>query len=347
MLYATTRSNSHVETTYRAIHMDRCSDGGFFVPFRLPQIEAEQIKDMRDCSFGDNVAKVLNIFFSCNLTGLDVDFAIGRSPLKFTGIPHKILIAEAWHCGENRFEYIVKSLFSRISTGENAIAPTNWVQIAVRIAVIFGAYGMLLSSGQVDMRVPLDIAVTTGDFSNVMAAWYARQMGLPLGNIICGCNANGAVWDLLHLGEMSTNTIATKTNTPLSDVAIPDNLERLVDHALGKDAVQVYLDKCRTGQIYSLDEEELEKIREGMFASVISDSRVSNIIHSVFRSNRHILGPYDAVSYGSLLDYRAKIGESRQAMLLSERSPVCDCEMVARSMSVSVEDVLRIVSIGE
>lgn len=347
MLYATTRSNSHVETTHRAIHMDRCGDGGFFVPFQIPQLDLEQIKAMAKRSFGENVAEILNLFFSCNLTGWDVDFLIGRNPVQLGNIPHKLFIAEAWHCADNRFAYIVKALSQRLCGDQQVSEPTNWVRVAVHIAVIFATYGMLLANRQVDIYMPLDIAVTSGEFVAPMAAWYARQMGLPLGNIICGSNANGAVWDLLHRGEMSTGVICIKTNTPLADVAVPDNLERLVHGALGKDAVRSYLDKCRTGQVYSLTEEDLEKLREGMFASVVSDSRVKSIIHSMFRTNRHILGPYDALAYGSLLDYRATTGESRYALLLSTRSPVCDCELVAESMNVSVDEVLRIVSIGE
>lgn len=347
MLYATTRSNSHVETTHRAIHMDRCGDGGYFVPFQLPQLDLEQIKAMAKQSFGENAAGILNLFFSCNLTGWDVDFLVGRNPVQLGAIPHKIYIAQAWHCADNRFEYIVKSLSQRLCGDQQVNEPTNWVRVAVHIATIFATYGMLLANHRADVCTPMDIAVSSGDFVAPMAAWYARQMGLPLGNIICGTNANGAVWDLLHRGLMSTAPACIKTNTPLADVAVPDNLERLVHAALGKDAVKVYLDMCRTGQAYALTEEKLEKLRNGMFASVVSDSRVKSIIHSVFRTNRYILGPYDALAYGSLLDYRATTGESRPALLLSTRSPVCDCELVAQSMNVSVDEVLRRVSIGE
>lgn len=346
MLYATTRSNSHVETTYRAIHLDRCNDGGFFVPFRLPQLDPEEISAMKDRSFGQNMADILNLFFSCNLTGWDVDFEIGRSPVQFHTIPHRILIAETWHCRDNRFDHVVKTLFRRICGEEALSVPTNWVIIAVRIAAIFASYGTLLATGQVDTHTQLDIAVTTGDFSAPMAAWYAREMGLPLGTIVCGCNGNGTVWDLLHRGEMSTGTICVKSNTPEADVAIPDNLERLIDGTLGKDYVHSYLDKCRTGQLYSLTEADLERLRRGMFASVISDSRVNNIIHSVFRTNGYVFGPYAALAYGSLMDYRAKTSQSRPALLLSEKSPVCDCELVAKSMNVSVDEALRIISIG-
>ena len=347
MLYATTRSNSHVETTYRAIHLERCSDGGLFVPFHLPQVEMEQIKQMREHSFGENMAMILNLFFSRNLAGLDVDFAVGRSPVKFTAIPHRITIAEAWHCSENRFDHIVNAL-CRLLCGEEPVkVPTNWVQIAVRIATLFASYGQMLAANQVDLYSPLDISVISGDLSFPMAAWYARKMGLPIGNIICGCNANGGVWDLVHRGMVATNMTAVSTNTPLADVAIPENLERLVAATLGKEGVRIYLDKCRTGQMYNLLEEDAEKLRDGMFVSVISDSRVQTIIHSVYRTGGYILNPYAAVAYGSLLDYRAKTGESRQALLISQRSPVCDSELVAQSMNISVDEVLRRVSIGE
>lgn len=347
MLYATTRSNSHVETTYRAIHLERCSDGGLFVPFRLPQVEPDQIRQMREHSFGENMAYILNIFFSCNLSGADVDFAIGRNPVTFKVIPHRIVIAEAWHCSENRYDHIVNAISCLICGMEQVKVPANWVQIAVRIATMFASYGQMLAANQVDAYGPLDISVISGDFSFPMAGWYARKMGLPIGNIICGCNANGAVWDLVHRGMMATNITAVTTNTPLADFAIPENLERLVAATLGKEGVRTYLDKCRTGQMYTLSEEAGEALREGLFVSVISDSRVQTMIHNVYRTGGYILNPYAAVAYGSLLDYRAKTGESRQALLISQRSPVCDSELVAQSMNLSVDEVLRRVSIGE
>ena len=256
MLYATTRSNSHVETTYRAVHMDRCKDGGFFVPFRVPQLEMEQIKALAKRPFGENMANLLNLFFSCGLTAWDVDFILGRNPVKICSVPHRIFIAEAWHCGDNRFDRGIDALSSRICGEEQVSQPTNWVRIAVHIAAIFATYGLLLAEGRTDVYTPMDIAVPTGDFTAAIAARYARAMGLPLGNIVCGCNANGGVWDLLHRGELNTNAVAVKTNTPLADVAVPENLERLVDITLGKEAVRVYLDKCRTGSMYTLTEEQ-------------------------------------------------------------------------------------------
>lgn len=340
MLYATTRSNSHVETTYRALHLERCSDGGLFIPFRMPQIEKEQIAAMKDRTFGENAAQILNIFFGCNMNGLDVDFATGRNLVQLQAIPHRIVIAEAWHCSSGKFDQVVQTLFQRICGDDAPAEITNWAKIGIRIAILFATYGALMSAEMVDVQMPLDIAVPTGDFTVPMAAWYARQMGLPLGNIICGCNANGAVWDLIHRGILSTNQVCVNTNTPDMDMALPVNLERLMEATLGKEYVHVYLDKCRMGQQLTLKPEQTELLRSGLFASVISDSRVTSVIHNTYRTNGYVFGPYAALTYGSLLDYRAKTSESRQALLWSERSPVCDCQIVAKSMDTNEAAVI-------
>ena len=176
MLYTTTRNKNDIETAYKAIHLDCSGDGGLFLPFRLPQYTKEEILALSNRTFGQNVADVLNGFFSCNLTGWDVEFAVGRIPVKIDTISHKILIAECWHNSLWRFDRMVQTLSDRLRSENAGAAATNWVNIAVRVAVLFGVYGMLLANQQADAHTPLDIAVTSGDFAAPMAAWYARQM---------------------------------------------------------------------------------------------------------------------------------------------------------------------------
>ena len=341
MLYATTRNKNDVETAYRAIHLDCNADGGLFVPLRFPQYTQEQIAAMAERTFGQNVADVLNAFFSCNLTGWDVEFAVGRIPVKINMIPHRILIAECWHNSQWRFDRVVQMLSDRLRTENAGVVASNWVNVAVRIAVLFGIYGILLNSDQIDGKTALDVAVTAGDFASPMAAWYAREMGLPIGGIVCGCNANGAAWDLLHRGEMSTGGVAVKTATKDADIVVPRNLERLIGAVMGPDEVNKFVDCCHNGATYALRDEQLELLRKGIFAAVISDMRVENSIYSVSRTSGYVLSPYSALAYASLLDYRAKTGESRTALLFTERSPVCDVEQVAAYMRVDVPMVFR------
>lgn len=344
MLYAATRSKNDVETAYKTIHQDCCNDGGLFVPFRMPSYTLSEIAVLAEKSFGQNVADILNTFFSAGLTSWDVEFAIGRTPVKLDAISHRILIAELWHNSQWRFDHLVQAMSDRLRTENQGADPTNWVQIAVRIAVLFGTYGLLLAGGQTEVKAVLDVAVTSGDFAMPMAAWYARQMGLPVGNIICGCNANGSVWDLLHKGEMSTSDLAVKTCTPDADIALPRNLERLICGTLGYNETASYLDCCRTGALYVPREENYEKLHNGMFVSVISDERVRSSIYSVAGTSGYVFGPYSALAYASLLDYRAKTSESRNALLITERSPSCDVELVADFMQVDVPEVFRRIS---
>ena len=344
MLYATTRDKSSVETAYKAIHLDCAGDGGLFVPFRLEALESHQIAELKDRSFGQNMAHILNIFFSCGLTGWDIEFAIGRNPVQMHTITHRILIAESWHNSQWKFDHVVQLISDRLRKDEEGERPGSWVCVAVRIASLFATYGQLMATGQVEPMAVLDVAVTTGDFAAPMAAWYARKMGLPVGNIVCGCNANGGLWDLLHYGQMATGGVAAMTVTPEADVVVPRNLERLVYETLGMDETQRFLACCHLGGGYDLDPEQLERLRSGIFAAVISDSRVESVIHSVYRTSNYIFSPYTALAYGSLLDYRAKTGESRNVLLLAERSPTCDVERVARFLRTDTSEVFRLMS---
>lgn len=346
MLYATTRSKSNIETAYKSIHLDCAADGGLFTPFRLTKFSPEEILALKDRSFGQNMAEILNYFFSCGLTGWDVEFAIGRTPVRFHTITRRIFVAECWHNSQWKLDYVVQLLSDRLRGGDAGAAVSNWIAVAVRIAALFATYGQLLATRQIQPDTALDVAVTTGDFAAPMAAWYAREMGLPVGNIVCGCNANGAVWDLLNHGQMATGGICAKTITPEADVVVPRNLERLVCGTLGMEENLRYLDCCRTGAIYAVAEEPLELLRKGVFAAVISDDRVKSVIHSVYRTSNYVFGPYSALAYASLLDYRAKTGESRPALLLSERSPICDREQVAKAMQVPVAELIKRINIS-
>ncbi len=341
MLYTTTRNQNDVFTAHRAIHTDCAPDGGLYLPFRMPQWEKEQILAMAGNSFCQNVADVLNSFFATGFTGWDIEFALGRQPAKMAAVSRRDIVVEAWHNTKRNFDHSVRAISDRLRKEGVGQLPTDWVKIAVSVAFIFGIYAEYLKVDTAAVFTPVDIAVATGDFSVPVSAWYARAMGLNIGNIICGCNANGGVWDLLHRGEFATGGVAVQTVAPDGDYTVPRDLERLIHGVFGVAGNQVYLEKCATGGTYTLTEQELEKLRRGMFAAVISDSRIQSLISSVYRTSEYVFGPYAALAYGSLMDYRAKTGEARTALLLSERSASCDAEFVAGCLDVSPAELMQ------
>lgn len=333
MLYVTTRNNRDAFTAQRALRENRASDGGFYVPLRMNGFSAEEIQALSDKTFGETVAHVLNRLFKLKLTGWDVDFCIGRYPVRLVPLRHRIMIAETWHNPQWSYERVVNNLVSHLC--DASTVPGNWVRIAVRVAVLFGIFGDLQRQG-----IPsADISVISGDFSAVVSAWYARQWGLPIGNIICCCNENKAIWDLLCQGQMRTDTLSISTAIPEADVVVPENLERLIQVCGGYAEVSQYLQCCREGKSYYPSDVTLKTLRSGMYVSVVSSERLDHTIPGVYRTNQYILSPYAALAYAGLLDYRAKTGCTNHAIVLSEKSPVHDSAATAKAMGISEEEL--------
>ena len=337
MLYVTTREINDPQTTAKALSADRGADGGLFVPFQMNKLTQEELQALFERSFSDCVAQVLNLFFSCKLTGPEVELTIGRNPLKLVPMNHRIVIAELWHNLDSSYDYLERLLAEKVCSSQG-VEPilTSWLRIGIRIAVLCGIFAQLYRLG---MASNVDVTVPTGDFTAAAAVWYGRSMGLPIANIICSCNENSGVWELLHLGELHTDGEATVTTTPLADTVVPVELERLISATMGREEAKRYIACCESGKIYRPYLEQLGDLKRGMFSAVVSRSRLDALIPSVYRTNSYILGTYTALAYGGLMDYRAKTGETRPALMIAERSPICDSDVVCESMRFSVEEL--------
>jgi threonine synthase len=321
---------------------DQGPNGGLFEPFHLPHFEREQILKLSERSFGQNVADILNLLFSTKLSAWDIEMTIGRTPVRIPKVGLRILIGELFHNAEGVFRKSVNALAARLHPdGELLGEPSNWVQIGIRIATIFGIYGQLLREGQVHLDKPLVFAAPSGSFTVPMAAWYARAMGLPLGIILCGCNENGAPWELIHRGVLDTSVLTVHTSTPAADVALPVNLERLICATLGQDEALKYCWCCTEGESYAVPETMIDRLQKGMFGAVVSMERVSAILTSVYRSNQYILDPYAALAYGALSDFRSSTGSAATALLWMENSPLCNSTMVSGALGMSAGELTR------
>ena len=343
MLYTTTRGKHDVVTAYKAIHNDCHTDGGLFVPFRMPQFSKEKLDSFAANSPVQTIADVLNEFFAGGLSARDVENALGRRPIKTATIGRSLNTAELWHNVGADVNWTVQRLSDRMRGISKRTAPSNWMHIAVRVALLTAAYSQLLSGGGICKGQILDVAVTSGDFAMPMAAWYARQIGLPIGTIVCGCNANGGVWDLINRGEFATGDLLTHTCTPLVDIVVPRNLERLICGLFGVEETARYLLCCAKGKHYILSEDAADRVGQGMFAAVISDSRVESIIPGFWNTNGHVLSPYAALAYGSLQDYWSMTGCTRAALLVEERSPKLEASQISALLHMNESDLRKVI----
>lgn len=335
MLYVTTRNRFDTYTVQWAVTHDTASDGGLFVPMQWPVFSREELGTLGKQSLYTTVARVLNSFFSVKLTEQDIRFAVGKTTVNFVTMSHRLLLAELWHNSAGDFFATVDKIACRLAQDYTGARATNWVRIAVSIGFLCGIFGHLMAQNLADPENPLDVAVESGDFTLPMAAWYSRQMGLPIRNIVCGCNENGAPWELLHKGELRTGAPLVKTSTPLADFALPVGLERLISATLGYDEACAYAAVCCRGGVYAPQVERWNILRQGMLASIAGDQRIENLVANVYRANSYVLGPYSALAYAGLMDHRAGAGGNTTALVLCRRSCLPEGEWMQRVLGVA------------
>lgn len=335
MLYATTRSKVATYTAQRALTEERAPDGGFYVPTALPVYSREELETLLKEPAGEIVARVLNTFFGGKLGRLDVEFALGRSFFGLAHISHRILIGEIWRNHEGSLEGICRSLAERLSAQVGETEAGAWMRISTRIALIIAMYAELRRSGTVSHTELIDAAAMTGDFEGPYALYAARKMGLPIGQIICCCNDNGGLWDLLNRGQMKLNAKITGTMTPACDAAVPAGLELLIHDRLEWDEVEEFLDVWQKGGTWYLSAEEHRHFQEGLSAAVVSDDRIRRAIPNLYNTNGYILCPYSALVYTGLMDYRSHPGPRRAALMLTEYDPRACAETITRALAIS------------
>lgn len=332
MLYVTTRNNQNIYTCVHSLSKDRSEDGGFFLPFKALSFSEEYLQSIARMRFGQRVAEVLNSLFRTTLSGWDIDFCVGRNPVRFEKIGHRIVVAETWHNLDWCYEHMEKKLLEEISPNQEE---TNWSRIGIRIAVLVGIWGDLIRQG----ISHADISVSAGDFSLPMSAWYARSWGLPIRNIIICCYDNNNLWNLICHGQLRTDMVAEAGKSLGSEIMIPDNLERLIYECGGTAEVERYLDCCRSGIMYWPTDAVAKKIREGMFVSIVGTERVESVIPNVYHSFDYLMTPASALAYAGLQDYRSKNAETSYAVMISDENPVQEADAVARALDISVTEL--------
>ncbi len=332
MLYVTTRTIRDAYTAHRAICEDFGPDGGRFVPFSLPKFTQEEIVGLKEKSFSETVAEILNMFFSSRLTSWDVDFCIGRNPLRVIQMNHRIAVAELWHNLDGKYDYILKMLSGKISENAQKKITSDWTKIAVYIAVLFGIYGQMLRENATEEDGSFDVSLLLGDFSEPISAWYAKKLGLPIGKIIFTGVDNSATWDFVHRG----------TFVPAgTDLSLQCGLERLIGDVFGTAEVARFIASCEKGLSYTLSEEQSPVLADAFFATVAGENRATATINSVYRTTGYISDPNTALCLGGLQDYRAKTGESRVTLVVSGETPAHYVEVISKATGLKSDKILK------
>lgn len=329
MLYITTRSDQTVYTSHCTLKEDKAADGGAYRVFHAPYFPKADIDTFLEKTFSQCVADILNVLFGTSLTSWDVEFAIGRYPVHTRSLGHRLCFAEPWHNPEWNYSWVTRKLAALLFPEADVI--TDWVTISVRIAVLFGVFGNLHRSG----IQSADIVVVSGDLSSLISAWYARQWGLPINSILCCCDEESALWDLVCQGQIRTNSAEKFAGLKQS------NLERLICECGGTEEVKRYLESFCTGSVYNPGASTQENLRNGLCISVTGKNRTEHIISRFYGTYGYIMSSHTAQADIGLMDYRAKTGKVCDAVILAEDSPHADAAFVAKALGISIKELMQ------
>lgn len=201
----------------------------------------------------------------------------------------------------------------------------NFGRLAPQIAYYFSAYLDLVSSEQIRMGDKVDFTVPTGNFGNILAAYYAKQMGLPVGKLVCASNRNNVLTDFVLRGVYDSKRPFFKTMSPSMDILISSNLERLLYEISGRDAAltaERMQQLSKTGR-YSVRAEELKSIREQFYADYASEDDTVDCIYEFFTEYGYPMDPHTGVAMF--------VAERYQESLEKETPPVKPGPMVVVS----------------
>ncbi len=199
----------------------------------------------------------------------------------------------------------------------------NWGRLLPQIVYYFWAYLQAIRQGKTVTGEPINIVVPTGNFGNILAAYYAKMMGLPIGKLICASNKNNVLADFFQSGIYDTKRSFFLTSSPSMDILLSSNFERFLFEASGRDATKItswYNDLTRTGR-FQVDEQTLDRCKENMFAGWADENEVMDTIQKTFKEYNYLVDPHTAVGMKVYQDYKQKSGDDKYTIIASTASP--------------------------
>ena len=205
----------------------------------------------------------------------------------------------------------------------------NWGRVLPQIVYYISAYCDLVRDEKIQLGDPINVCVPTGNFGNILAAYYAKDMGVPINKLICASNSNNVLTDFLHTGVYDRNRTFYNTMSPSMDILISSNLERLLYAITGEDQqVREYMDELnRTGR-YEVSERVKEKIQRLFVGYCCDDTVTQKVISTIYRSFDYLIDPHTAVGFSALTQYREETGDMTPTVVASTASPFKFCDNV-------------------
>ena len=210
----------------------------------------------------------------------------------------------------------------------------NWGRVLPQIVYYVSAYCDLVKAGALEKGDKINVCVPTGNFGNILAAYYAKMMGVPIGRLICASNQNNVLTDFIETGVYDRNRRFFNTTSPSMDILISSNLERLLHSYTYGDAEQVrkYMEQLSQTGRYQVADSVKRRMDRDFAAAFCGDEQAKQAIGRLWREKQYLIDPHTAVAVDVLEQYRAKTGDNTPGLVVSTASPFKFCPTVLEAL---------------
>lgn len=210
----------------------------------------------------------------------------------------------------------------------------NWGRLLPQIVYYVSSYMDLCQAGQIKDGDAINVVVPTGNFGNILAAYYARAMGIPIHKLICASNSNNVLTEFLKTGIYNRNRAFEKTISPSMDILISSNLERLLyeltDHNAG--AVSNWMEELKLKGCYEVDAAVQEQLSQLFWADYASDQETMATIAAVWQEHQYLMDTHTAVAFDVYRRYQQQTGDATLSIIASTASPFKFASSVAQAL---------------
>ena len=199
----------------------------------------------------------------------------------------------------------------------------NWGRLVPQIVYYFSTYCDMISMNKINAGDEINVVVPTGNFGNILAGFYAKQMGLPIKMLICASNSNNVLTDFLKTGTYDKNRAFYTTTSPSMDILISSNLERLLYHMSGNNdsLVADLMKQLSENGKYTVSDELIGKIQNTFDAGFTSETDVDETIKNHFDKYNYLCDTHTAVAVKVYDEYAARTGDDIPTVIDSTASP--------------------------
>lgn len=199
----------------------------------------------------------------------------------------------------------------------------NFGRLVPQIVYYVSAYCDLVKTGRIRIGESFNVVVPTGNFGNILAAYYAKQMGIPIAKFICASNKNNVLTEFINTGKYDKKREFFATNSPSMDILISSNLERLLyemyDHS--EEKVAALMSELSQNGEYAVSDEVLSKIKAEFFGGCCNEDETTATISEMFDKYNYLCDTHTAVAVKVYNDYVEKTGDKTVSVIASTASP--------------------------